>query len=88
MKIIYESKKLRFAIGKDTYQWIICKRAGCQWKSESFHPNLCNLLDELAEVYFKKFTKRLKTLKDLEKSITKVYRLNKRIYNRLKNSVQ
>ena len=75
--IVYENNKPKFAIGIDHYQWILAKqkKKRGEWMDKSYHPNLSNLLDELAEFMFKKNTKKLEEIKDLEKAIDKTYHL-------------
>ena len=67
-------------IGRDAIQWILSttpsyREDGVEWKNRTFHPNLTNLLDELAETYFKKNSKKISEIKELDKAITKTYKL-------------
>lgn len=77
MVFIYESKQPKFAIFKDDFQWILTSKQANrgEWANFSYFPNLSNLLDGLAEEMFKKNTKKIKELKELDKSIDKVYDL-------------
>jgi hypothetical protein len=92
MQIIYESEKPIFAIGKDELQYILAtskkNRADgtYTWDNRTFHPNLCNLLDYLAESQFRANTTRVKELKDLEKAVTKVYQLISTVSEELKDA--
>ncbi len=88
-KIIFESKKPVFNIQVDGRQWILSKSkvdrtdGRTEWTDDTYHPNLCNLLDELAETYFKNYSKKVDDLKDLEKSVIKVYKLIETVKERL-----
>lgn len=80
MKTIYQSKKPAFTIGRDSFQWILGygkteSQGKISFNFKTFHPTLSNLLDELAESQFKKSTKTLKDIKELSKSINRVYEL-------------
>ncbi len=80
-KIIFESKKPKFAVLVDEYQWILAthKRVrgngDIEWSERTYHPNLANLFEYLAEILFKKNAKKVSQLKDMEKTIIKVYDL-------------
>lgn len=79
--VVYISKRPKFVIFKDKYQWIFCQRQRERgdWEDKSYHPNLSNLLDELAEAMFKRNTKMVKGLRDLDDSIEKTYKLILRV---------
>lgn len=89
-RVVFISYKPKFAILTDKYNWIIAKsgrrqKTGYVWTNREYHPNLSNLLDALAETYFKKKSKQLKTLQDLDKSIIRTYRLIERVSKKLEH---
>ena len=52
MEVIYTSEKPKFAIAKDSYQWILATKEvrnknKTKWTNKSYHPTLSCLLDEL-----------------------------------------
>lgn len=77
MKILYQNKSPKFLITKDSYQWILCLKQSNRgdWTDKSYFPKLSLLLEELSEQFFRKDTKRIRELKDLDRSISKVYEL-------------
>lgn len=88
--MIYTSRKPKFCIMRDSLNWILGTRRTLRdgkvvWVGRNYYPNLALLLEELAEIQFKKNAKRLKDIKDLEKSIDKVYDLIQRVAERFKN---
>ena len=94
MKLIYLSKRPKFAILTDKYQWILSNSwypsssdKGRSYRTKycdlTYHPNLSNLLDELAEQQFRNFATKIDNLKELDKSISKVYKLISRVYGKL-----
>ena len=88
-KLIYQSQKTRFAILVDGYQWILSvkrEKRGKEyvWRGRTYFPTICLLLDELAETVLRRSARRVKELKNLDKAITRIYRLNARIGERLK----
>lgn len=85
IKTVYISKRPKFAILQDCYQWILCRKQNNrgEWIDKTYHPVLCDLFDELAETTFRRNTKRLNELKELEASIQKTYDLIFRVCTRL-----
>jgi len=82
-KLIYANNKPKFKILADKYHWILQDETG-----DSYFPNLCNLLDYLSERLFRKFTKKINDLKDIEQSVTKVYKLNDKVSTILLNDLE
>ena len=74
-RIIYKSKRPKFTIKADSRQWILCDHSKETW----YYPNLSNLLDDLAEHFFKKYANKINDIKHLEKAIDKVYDLIERV---------
>jgi hypothetical protein len=75
-KIVYESKKPKFAIRCDEMQWILSKQQGKKvWAGNSYYPTLAMLLEDLAEWQFRVKVKKVSELKELDKTINKVYKL-------------
>ncbi len=90
-KLIFESKKPKFAILCDKNQFILARRkvkAGKRvvWGDRSYYSLISLLLDDLAEFQFKNNPKRLKEIKDLEKKVISVYKLIDRVSKSLKTS--
>lgn len=85
VRLIYESKRPKFAIMVDSLQWILARKQGANgvWRDKTYHGNLCNLLDTLAEHQFRKFATKVEELKDLDRAVAKTYRLISRIYSKL-----
>lgn len=92
-KIIFESKKPLFAIQRDSYQWILSSARNVrddgriEWGENTYHPNICNLLIELAENQFKRKTKKISELKDIQLSVAKVYDLIESVSQRLASAL-
>jgi len=63
-KLIYKHNKPYFEIRTGPHQWTLKHKDN---KSYSYHPNLSNLLDYLAEHQFRKNTNILKEISDLQK---------------------
>jgi hypothetical protein len=74
-RIIYSSNKPKFTISADRFQWILEAKS----QPTCYFPTLSLLLDELAEQYFRKMPKKLKTLADLDKRISWVYEMIERV---------
>jgi hypothetical protein len=80
MRIIYESKRPKFAILVDRYQWIVAMKKKkvkrkIYWTDKSYYPTLGILLDDLAETLFRKNVKKVKELSELSKVIDRVYKI-------------
>lgn len=82
MRIVYQSKKPKFEIGRDRYQWILKKES-----LYCYFPTLSLLFDGLAEEMFRNYTIKLKTIKDLDKSINKVYNLIDKVSSDMEKQV-
>ena len=73
-KTIYESKKPKFKISVDSFQWILDGIG-----PTCYFPKLSMLLDELAEKQFKNSPTKIKELRRLDGRITEVYMLIDRV---------
>lgn len=93
-KVVYESKRPKFAILVDDLNWILAfkevkrrvwkgGRTGSGWKAEEYHSNIQNLLDSLAERLIKRGTKPYSGFKGIEEATDRVYGKIDKIYKKL-----
>jgi len=89
-KLIYENSRPKFAISREKYQWILSRKQSPrgEWTDNTYHLNLVDLLDELAEQQFRRYTKRLNDLRDLDRSVSKTYNLIAKVGQELKESAR
>lgn len=86
MKLIYESKRPKFAILVDQYQWILAWKTAKitdknpnGWKADSYFPYLELLLEDLYETLGRKFAKPVNTLDELSDSFKKAQKVIDRV---------
>ena len=72
--VIYKSLNPKFKIMADKYQYILTVDS-----QSCYFPILSLLLDELAERLFRKYSKKLEMIENLDRSIQKVYDLIDRV---------
>lgn len=71
---IYKSEKYGFEIWADKYQYLLkVDNQTC------YFPTLSLLLDELAERFFRKYTRTIQTFEEINNSIDRVYELIERV---------
>ena len=86
-KQVHINNRPKFCISCDRYQWILYTsqdRKSGNWSNGSYFATLSLLLDDLAEVCFKKFTPKNGGFEGMQEAISKTYNLITEISKQLK----
>lgn len=73
--VVLTFKDGKHRVLRDKFQWVLEEKSGVGWKNYGYYTNLSLLFDGVAELEFRINTGVLKDIKELEKSIDKVYKL-------------